>query len=1154
MKQISLCIAGLCASKKRHTYQRIKIQLLSAIALLLAGTSFASIVHVAHPVNGERDVKINTHFHWSHHEGLGYEIRLRQITGPGGAVVSLVLNDVRLNGWQNQTYDLNANGIFLKSLSWYRVKVRAVRSDGTLGDFSASVEFETKAPLHAPVIIRPTDGKQNTSIGPIVQWGAVDGGSHYEVKIKKLGGGLPSETYDSGIVNLGEETSFRIGEHPNFPLLDESTDYLIKVRRWSNVRGGTWDEHTVKTVPPLDIPLISAPAEGQTLLNLRPTIQWFYADGTGNPDFYTVELQFSDGTTVPGYQPSFTVGQGYSYPLPTALPQGRAYRIRIKGHSDPRVSDWTPWRNFSTLAYEPEIAVVGNNRGIVNGDNSPGTPDGTLFPNTDAGTTVSRNFVIRNDGNANLSIGTIQDNSGVFTITQAVGTLAPGASGTFTVRFNPTAAVSYTARIDIPSNDADENPFSFFVRGTGLAPEIQVKGNGANIADGDPSPRIADFTLFPNTQAGNLFPRTFTIHNLGTGTLTISQVSTTHSKFFLSNVSNAIAPGGTGALTVNFVSATPGTFSSTISIGNNDSNENPYTFVVRATAFDVPDAAVSYNGNPIADGSVTPSPALGTLFPTTPVGASVARTFRLGNTGNATLSGITVSDNSSQFSVSGLATSVSPGGSDQFVIRFTPTSAGIKTATITIRSNDPDEDPYTFVVRGTGSFEPDAQVIRVNSGNDIVIVDGDTTPESADSTLFPSALVGQTVTRRYYLENTGNATLNVTSLSANTPHFCVENIAPFSVAPGARTPFLVHFEPTAVGLRSATIRIDSNDPDENPYTFVVMGEGLNAPDAEVSRNGIVIPDGDNTPSTSDGTVLANTLVGMQSVRTFQLRNRGNATLFISSSSVNSSQFSISGLATQIAPGGGDTFKVHFHPTVVGQRAATIRIFSNDTDENPYSFTVSGLAVGPEIEITRGSLVILDGDNTPTTAKGTFFPDTLLGQASIRTFQVRNRGNLPLVITSVGDNSTQFRVTGVPQVIQPGGGSTFRVYFEPTVSGTRTATISISSQDADESPYTFTVRGIAFGSSPRLSSSPDKAKAASDRPPVADLETSIIDLEGPEVMQFEAEEDVNIFSHGETPTKILVDEKVISPTAVAHENGLAHYFHLRKSEVVTFLFE
>ena len=43
--------------------------------------------------------------------------------------------------------------------------------------------------------------------------------------------------------------------------------------------------------------------------------------------------------------------------------------------------------------------------------------------------------------------------------------------------------------------------------------------------------------------------------------------------------------------------------------------------------------------------------------------------------------------------------------------------------------------------------------------------------------------------------------------------------------PGASTSLAISFRPAALGVRTATVRIASNDADENPYELVIRGTG-----------------------------------------------------------------------------------------------------------------------------------------------------------------------------------------------------------------------------------------------------------------------------------------------------------------------------------------
>ena len=81
-----------------------------------------------------------------------------------------------------------------------------------------------------------------------------------------------------------------------------------------------------------------------------------------------------------------------------------------------------------------------------------------------------------------------------------------------------------------------------------------------------------------------------------------------------------------------------------------------------------------------------------------------------------------------------------------------------------------------------------------------------------------------------------------------------------------------------------SILIANTDADENPYDFAISGIGIAAPvvapEIEIrGTGGAVIPDGDTTPSTSDGTNYGELDVNAAAVnRTFLVYNLGNTLL------------------------------------------------------------------------------------------------------------------------------------------------------------------------------------------------------------------------------------------------------------------------------------
>ena len=88
------------------------------------------------------------------------------------------------------------------------------------------------------------------------------------------------------------------------------------------------------------------------------------------------------------------------------------------------------------------------------------------------------------------------------------------------------------------------------------------------------------------------------------------------------------------------------------------------------------------------------------------IGSNTANTFSIYNRGSLTLTvgAITISGaNASDFVVTTLPSgTVGAESSTTFVITFTPSYAGYRTATVSIVNNDSNENPYTFVVDGYG--------------------------------------------------------------------------------------------------------------------------------------------------------------------------------------------------------------------------------------------------------------------------------------------------------------------------------------------------------------------------------------------------------------------------------------------------------------------
>ncbi|MBC8506384.1 MAG: sortase [Anaerolineales bacterium] len=263
----------------------------------------------------------------------------------------------------------------------------------------------------------------------------------------------------------------------------------------------------------------------------------------------------------------------------------------------------------------PEIEIFGNDTSIFDGDSTPSPPDHTDFGSADEnGATITRTFTIRNSGEAELNlvdplsppIVTISGtHAGDFALTSdvTVSTLNESEQTMFTITFNPSAQGIREANISIANNDGDENPFDFSIQGTGTgpAPEMDVLGNNVSIPDGDTSPSSLDQTDFGAVLVSNgLVTYTYTIENTGSVDLNLTEdpritIGGAHAAEFTlaSDAASTVAnSGGTTTFEITFDPRGEELRQATVSIINDDADENPYEFNIQGTG------VVPSGGNP----------------------------------------------------------------------------------------------------------------------------------------------------------------------------------------------------------------------------------------------------------------------------------------------------------------------------------------------------------------------------------------------------------------------------------------------------------------------------------------------------------------------------------------------------------------------------
>jgi hypothetical protein len=114
-------------------------------------------------------------------------------------------------------------------------------------------------------------------------------------------------------------------------------------------------------------------------------------------------------------------------------------------------------------------------------------------------------------------------------------------------------------------------------------------------------------------------------------------------------------------------------------------------------------------------------------------------------------------------------------------------------------------------------------------------------------------------------------------------------------------------------------------------------------------NNITITDGDITPSPTDWTDFGSMETSTGTItKKYTIQNTGNLALSIGSitiSGTNAANFTLTASpSTSIAAGASSIFSVTFDPDTIGIKTAAISIINNDSDENPYNFSIKGTGI------------------------------------------------------------------------------------------------------------------------------------------------------------------------------------------------------------------
>jgi MYXO-CTERM domain-containing protein len=694
----------------------------------------------------------------------------------------------------------------------------------------------------------------------------------------------------------------------------------------------------------------------------------------GAASTYTLEAEVRPASTAFSDVPTHTsavlakpscVTVEYALTAISGLAAG-AYKWQVRENVDGVRSRWVQFNAGLTAFRVPDIAVA---------------PPSLAFGDVRTGTTSPTRAIAL----TNLSRGAVTITGvaarGPFQIVGGPAlplTLNPGGNAIFALSATPLAAGTQQGSFTADSTHAS-SPHSADLAVIGTEPRLQLDTAAVSFGEA--------------VIGAGAYSRSVTLRNAGTATLDIEGAAIASPFSFGGLAGVSLAPDATHTFALYYAPTSPGAHASTLSIASDDPR-GPYALQVSGSAID--------SARPSNQPALFLSPAAQD-FGSVRVGESRAVALTFSNGGDAALNvnGLSLDgDQASEFAVDlpALPFAVSPGGSAQVVVRFSPAAVGARAAALRIESDKYPAGTGTVALSGWGH--------------------GPKLSVASTSLDFGSLNVGRSVERTFDVINQGSAAATVSALSfqgSAAADFSSPQGAPFTVQPGAIRTLSVVFKPSAAGQRTSMLALASDDPVTPGQGVALAGFGL-------------WPEALSSPS---AVVFGRVRLGQAPVQSVAVRNIGDGPLTLTSVTITGADavaFKVSGVnaPVMLQPGASAIIaQVSFQPSSVGGASADLIFGSADVQSPSLKVPLSGEGIAPAIAISAPAID---------------FGGQLVNRPSApRTVVVTNTGTAPLLVSTLslaGVAATSFAITlpAAPFSLGVGESRTIYVVAHPWLVG------------------------------------------------------------------------------------------------------------------------
>jgi uncharacterized repeat protein (TIGR01451 family) len=664
----------------------------------------------------------------------------------------------------------------------------------------------------------------------------------------------------------------------------------------------------------------------------------------------------------------------------------------------------------------------------------------------DVGEQISYTFTVKNIGKVTMTNVSIDDpmlvKNGVQISPASVATLAPGAQA------------SFTATYTVVQSDVDGGKVENSATGTGTPPTggLVISPPGTVIVPPDQAPglqilktgQLNDLDGDNLVDEGETITYTFVVKN--TGKVTMTDVSVNDP--MLAKYGVAISPASVATLAPGAEATFTATYTAVQADIDGGKVENT------ATGTGTPPTGVPIVSPPDTV-VVPPDQTSGMTIEKTGTlndkdgdglldqGESISYSFLVRNTGNVTLTNVTVNDPllaNAGIAVTPGPQTLAPGGTATFTATYQPTQADIDAGKVENTATGTGTPPTGVPIVSP----PDTVVVPPDQTSGMTIEKTGTLNDKDGDGLLDQ---GESISYSFLVRNTGNVTL--TNVTVNDPLLTNAGIAvspgPQTLAPGASVTFTATYEPTQAEIDAGKVENTATGTGTPPTGVPIVSP----PDT------VVVPPDETASMTIDKQAElddrnGNRLIdpGESIVYTFVVKNTGAVTL--SNVSVDDPLLANAGVAIEpasvasLAPGAEATFRATYQPTQADIEAGAVTNTATGTGTPPTGVPIVSppdKVVVPPVELSRLEIEktgkFNDNDNNGYAS---------LGDTITYSFKITNTGGQVIQNVSPVDEGPTFNgktASGKLSAYTPES-----VTLQPHGAQVFTATYALTQEDID----------------------------------------------------------------------------------------------------------